>query len=97
MLIRFHPESRASSDHDPGPSSANAVTRTQRKMLRLASLRCEYAPNSSNTTAATHVIRVQKPTKSSTPSEIATKWAAINSGLPLTTACKQLKARPLPS
>ena len=95
MLIRFQPESRASSDQDPGPSSASAMMRTQRKMLRLASHRCEYTPNSSKATAVMHVIRVRKPNKRSIASKIATKRAVIGSRRPLTNACKELKLKAL--
>ena len=95
MLIRFHPESRASSDQDPGPVSASAVMRMHRKILRLASQRCEYAPNSSKAATVTHVVRVQKPNKRTTPTKITTKRAVMSSKLQTTGACKQLKAKPL--
>lgn len=96
MLIRFHPESRASTDQHPGPSSASTAARLDSKTLSHGLQLCGYALNSSRASAITLVIRVQKPKNRNIPSAIPIRRSVINSRLPLSSVRQQATANAVP-
>ena len=81
--IRFHPNSRASTDHAPGPSNARAIPIVAKRRHANAWLGCENALQRASTATAPPAIGVHKPTRRVIPEAIArTSNAARGMGAP---------------
>jgi len=108
MWIRFHPKSRASTDHTPGPSSANAAPRIAMRTQIHGFARLEAACTNARIASSVPAIGVHKPTITSSPTAmvITCSVAGPNGGAPrnartprATTpipAARRSKSRPSP-
>jgi hypothetical protein len=81
--IRFHPKSRASTDHVPGPSSAKAAPMVPNKMLAHGSAGCEMAFQNPKTATSAPAMGVHKPASKSIPVAIASTSATGSIGGPV--------------
>ena len=76
--MRFHPNSRASTDHAPGPSSANAAPMVAMKMQAEGSPGRVIMFHSASAANNKPAIGVHNPASRSIPIMIATTGSAMN-------------------
>jgi hypothetical protein len=77
--MRFHPKSRASTDHAPGPSSAKATPRVPKRILAHGSPGCQKVSQTSKTATSAPETGVHKPASSSIPVAVASTHRAVGS------------------
>jgi hypothetical protein len=82
--IRFHPKSRASADHSPGPKSARAIPMVARKMFAQGSPGCVMLFHTPSTATRDPAMGVHKPASSSIPAAVPIAFGMNNcAGCPL--------------
>jgi hypothetical protein len=98
ISMRFHPKSRASTDHAPGPSKANAMPSVPSRTLAHGSPVCEKRSSSSKTATNVPEIGVHRPARSSIPAPLASMCGMANwVGAPLRSIVTALPVKAIPA